>query len=103
MGGLDAHRLCFRPERAHDDAVLGLVRAETAVGIRAEIDRHARPSPASAPAGRSPAPPTPDAAGGAISRSQRLSVLFVLSCAPLARLACQRRPRNARDDISAGS
>ena len=37
---LHAHRLRLGPERAHDDAVLGLVGAENAVGIGAEIDGH---------------------------------------------------------------
>ena len=37
---LDAHRLRLGPQRAHDDAVLGLVGAENAVGVGAEIDGH---------------------------------------------------------------
>src|SRR5579884_3116546 len=56
----------------------------------------ARPSPLPAPGRRSRPPPTADAAGGAIRRSRRLAVRPALSCAPLAWLACQRRPRNAR-------
>ncbi len=39
-GRLDAHRPRLRPERAHDDAVLGLVGAEHAVRVGAEIDGH---------------------------------------------------------------
>src|SRR5438094_4469311 len=66
----------------------------------------ARPWPASAPAGRSPAPPPPDAAGGRTRpeagslRGRRLSA-DVLSCAPPACLLCQRRPRNPRSETLA--
>src|SRR5262249_27465456 len=42
------------------------------------------------------APPVADAARGRILRARRLFVPLVLSCAPRARLLCERRPRGAR-------
>ena len=56
--------------------------AATECGIWTEVI--SLPSPASAPAGRSPAPPTPDTDGGRIRRPRRLAVLGVLSGAPRA-------------------
>src|SRR4029450_7208864 len=64
-----------------------------------ETDPHARPSPATAPA-RSPAPPTSDAARGRMLRPRRLGLLAVRSCAPRARLLCERRPRNAQISLA---
>ena len=40
MGGLDAHTYSLGPERAHDDPVLGLVCAQDAMWIAAEVDGH---------------------------------------------------------------
>src|SRR6266536_3742006 len=40
---------------------------------------------------------TPGAPGGRMLRRRRLAVPVVLSCAPPARLLCQRRPRNAHE------
>ena len=41
MGGLDAHTYSLGPERAYDDAaVLGLMGAEDAMRIAAELDGH---------------------------------------------------------------
>src|SRR4051794_35323757 len=39
-GGLDAHRMRLGSKGAYDDTVLGLVRAEHAVRVRAEIYGH---------------------------------------------------------------
>ena len=63
---------------------------EARVAVRPLPPAHARPSPAAAPAGRSPAPPPPGAAGGTVLSGPVLSTLF--PPAPHR----QRRPRNAQ-------
>src|SRR5207302_2975938 len=70
-------------------------------GDREALDRiqrlgaHARSSPAPPLAGRSPAPPAPDAARSRMRRPRRLAVLLVLSCAPRACLFCEQLPTRA--------
>jgi hypothetical protein len=108
IGAADPDRAVRHAVRADPAPALGAgyVCLAIRMSVAAEGFGHAHPAPVPAPAGRSPAPPVPDAARGRMVRTRRLSVPLALSCAPRARLPCERRPKNEqmprRDERIAG-